>query len=75
MKPYLRKGISSFQKRLDYHYALKKGSWPNMAEIEPSALSKQCLDSRVANKEILAGEVDAWERKECNLSNSYMAVQ
>jgi len=48
-------------KRFEYLYTPKKGSWLNMAEIELSALSKQCLDRRIANIEILAGEVSAWE--------------
>ena len=50
-------------KRFEYHYTPKKGSWLNMAEIELSALSKQCLDRRIANIEILAGEVSAWEQE------------
>jgi hypothetical protein len=50
-------------KRFEYHYTPKKGSWLNMAEIELSALSKQCLDRRIANMEMLAGEVCAWEHE------------
>jgi hypothetical protein len=49
-------------KRFEYHYTPKKGSWLNMAEIELSALSKQCLDRRIANIKTLADEVGAWER-------------
>jgi len=48
-------------KRFEYHYTPKKGSWLNMAEIELSALSKQCLDRRIADMEILASEINAWE--------------
>jgi DDE superfamily endonuclease len=50
-------------KRFEYHYTPKKGSWLNMAEIELSALSKQCLDRRIADIEMLAGEVSAWEHE------------
>jgi hypothetical protein len=50
-------------KRFEYHYTPKKGSWLNMAEIELSALSKQCLDRRIADMEMLAGEVSAWEHE------------
>ena len=50
-------------KRFEYHYTPKKGSWLNMAEIELSALSKQCLDRRIANIGMLAGEVSAWEHE------------
>lgn len=34
-----------------------------MAEIELSALSKQCLDRRIAQRRILAKEVLAWSEK------------
>jgi transposase len=41
-------------------YTPKKASWLNMAEIEFSALSKQCLDRRIGEFEILESEVAAW---------------
>ena len=50
-------------KRFEYHYTPKKGSWLNMAEIELSALSKQCLDRRIGNMQKLATEVSNWERE------------
>jgi hypothetical protein len=50
-------------KRFEYHYTPKKGSWLNMAEIELSALSKQCLDRRIGNMQMLAAEVGNWERE------------
>jgi hypothetical protein len=50
-------------KRFEYHYTPKKGSWLNMAEIELSALSKQCLDRRIADMKRLVDEVSAWERE------------
>lgn len=50
-------------KRFEYHYTPKKGSWLNMAEIELSALSKQCLDRRIEDIEKLANEVGAWENE------------
>jgi hypothetical protein len=55
----------SFQlaKRFEYHYTPKKGSWLNMAEIELSALSKQCLDRRIGNMQTLVDEVSAWEKE------------
>jgi len=34
-----------------------------MAEIELSALSKQCLDRRIETMEKLAVEVDSWEKE------------
>ena len=49
--------------RFEYHYTPKKGSWLNMAEIELSALSKQCLDRRIADMKRLIDEVSAWEKE------------
>lgn len=34
-------------RRLEIHYTPKHGSWLNIAEIELSALTQQCLDERV----------------------------
>lgn len=50
-------------KRFEYHHTPKKGSWLNMAEIELSALSKQCLDRRIASMKKLAHEVSIWEQE------------
>ena len=43
-------------------YTPKRASWLNMAEIDFSALSKQCLDRRIATIEKLSNEVAAWTR-------------
>jgi len=48
-------------KKLEFHYTPKHGSWLNMAEIELSALTRQCLDRRIADKEFLSTEVSAWK--------------
>jgi len=50
-------------KRLEIHYTPKHGSWLNMAEIELSALTKQCLDRRISDIEILIIETSAWEKR------------
>jgi uncharacterized small protein (DUF1192 family) len=47
--------------RLEFHYTPKHGSWLNMAEIELSVLSQQCLDQRIADKVTLKQEVTAWK--------------
>ena len=47
----------------EFHFTPKKGSWLNMAEIELSALSKQCLDRRIADLKTLKHEVSAWENE------------
>jgi DDE superfamily endonuclease len=49
--------------RLEVHHTPKHGSWLNMAEIELSVLSRQCLDRRIEAREELEREVAAWERE------------
>ncbi len=49
--------------RLEIHYTPKHGSWLNIAEIELSVLSRQCLDSRVPDFETLQAEVQAWHQR------------
>lgn len=46
--------------RFQMIYTPKKASWLNMAEIELSALSKQCLDRRLGTRQIFSNEVSAW---------------
>jgi hypothetical protein len=53
----------ALSQRFEMVYTPKKASWLNMAEIELSALSKQCLDRRIAERRILAKEVMAWSAK------------
>jgi transposase len=47
--------------RFELHYTPKHGSWLNMAEIELSALTRQCLDRRIPDKDTLMSEVKAWQ--------------
>jgi hypothetical protein len=47
-------------RRLEIHYTPRNGSWLNVAEIELSVLSRQCLDRRIGSREELASEVKAW---------------
>jgi len=49
--------------KLEIHYTPKHGSWLNMAEVELSALSRQCLARRIPNSALLRPEVAAWETK------------
>ena len=49
--------------RLEIHYTPRHGSWLNMAEIELSALARQCLDRRIEDKATLQREVAAWQQK------------
>ena len=47
--------------KLEIRYTPKHGSWLNMAEIELSILSRQCLDRRIPDRDTLKVEVAAWE--------------
>ena len=48
--------------RLEFVHTPKHASWLNMAEIELSLLSRQCLKPRVPDAETLRREVDAWQQ-------------
>jgi hypothetical protein len=50
-------------RKLEIHYTPKHGSWLNMAEIELSVLSRQCLGERMEDKATLKQEVAAWQTK------------
>jgi hypothetical protein len=52
-------------RRLGIQYTPKHGSWLNMAEIELSVLSRQCLDRRIPDQTTLVREVAGWQ-DECN---------
>ena len=47
--------------RLEIHHTPKHGSWLNVAEIELSVLSRQCLDRRIETAAELRRQVTAWE--------------
>src|SRR5512143_4015228 len=49
--------------RFEFHFTPKHGSWLNMAEIELSALVRQCLDQRIPEIQTLAQEVHAWQQQ------------
>jgi hypothetical protein len=53
----------SLKNRFEFHYTPKKASWLNMAEIDLSALAKQCLDRRIGDAEVLEREAKAWEQE------------
>jgi hypothetical protein len=48
-------------KRLEIHHTPKHGSWLNIAEIELSAMTRQCLDRRIPDLIPLRCELSAWE--------------
>jgi hypothetical protein len=47
--------------RLEIHHTPRHGSWLNIAEIELSALTRQCLDRRISNLDALNTELAAWQ--------------
>lgn len=47
--------------KLEWHYTPEHGSWLNMAEIELSVLSRQCLNRRIPEAWTLEKEIDAWQ--------------
>jgi transposase len=48
-------------KRFEFHYTPKHGSWLDIAEIELSSLSKQCLGKRrIDNLQDLNSELEKW---------------
>jgi hypothetical protein len=49
--------------RFEWHHTPKHGSWLNVAEMELSALARQCLDRRIPDLEALRREVRAWEQR------------
>ncbi|MEP6754921.1 MAG: IS630 family transposase [Chthonomonadales bacterium] len=48
-------------KRIEWHWTPEHASWLNMAEIELSILSRQCLKRRIPDEATLVHEIAAWE--------------
>lgn len=59
-KAYQPEEAQHLLNKLEIHYTPKHGSWLNMAEIEFSILSRQCLAQRIPDRETLQREVSAW---------------
>ncbi len=55
--------------KLEIHYTPKHGSWLNMAEIELSVLSRQCLNKRIENIGKLDAKCKAWLKKRNRQAN------
>lgn len=49
--------------RIELHHTPKHGSWLNIAEIELSALGRQCLARRIAHQDTLRRKVEQWEQQ------------
>jgi hypothetical protein len=52
--------------RLEIHYTPKHGSWLDMAEIELSVFTKQCLTRRIPDIDTLRREAKAWAMRRNN---------
>jgi len=57
-----KRAATKLLRRVQFHYTPKHASWLNMAEIEIGVLSRQCLDRRVASRQLLQSEVAAWQQ-------------
>jgi uncharacterized small protein (DUF1192 family) len=49
--------------KLEFHYTPKHASWLNQVEIELSVLSRQCLERRIGDRQLLKSEIAAWEQQ------------
>lgn len=53
----------AYLQRLELHFTPKHGSWLNIAEIELSVLSRQCLQGYHCDKTQLQEHIHAWQQK------------
>lgn len=51
----------ALRRRLELRHTPRNGSWLNVAEIELSVLSRQCLNRRIGDEEELSRELAAWQ--------------
>ena len=52
----------AYVRRLEIHYTPKHGSWLNIAEIELSVLTRQCLNRRIGDRLVYEREVAEWQK-------------
>lgn len=55
--------VKRLRNRMEIHYTPKHGSWLNMAEIELSLLTRQCLQRRIPDMQTLQQQAQAWYEK------------
>jgi hypothetical protein len=60
---FLPQEAKRLRDRLEIHYTPKHGSWLNVAEIELSLLTRQCLDRRLPDIPALQQQAKAWYEK------------
>ncbi len=54
---------SELRHKINFHFTPKNGSWLNMAEIEFSSASRQCLNRRIGTIAEISKEINAWTTK------------
>lgn len=54
--------------KLEIHHTPKHGSWLDMAEIELSALGRECLARRIAKADTLIEQIAHWEQRRNTLA-------
>lgn len=47
--------------KIEWHYTPEHGSWLNIAEIELSVLSRQCLNRRISSAKQIEEQVHTWQ--------------
>lgn len=62
IEAFAEKEAKKLLKRIRWHYTPKHASWLNMAEIEISAISRQCLDRRLPTFEDVVRQTAACSR-------------
>jgi hypothetical protein len=60
--------------KIEWHHTPEHGSWLNMAEIELSVLSRQCLKDRMTGMQAVQQAVDTWQAQR-NHSNAQIRWQ
>ena len=50
-------------RRLEFHYTPRHASWLNIVEIEIGVMRRQCLDRRIASRDLLETQIRAWVRR------------
>ena len=53
----------AIMQKIEWHYTPEHGSWLNIAECELSVLARQCLHRRIADKDELQRQLNAWQNQ------------
>lgn len=61
-------------KRLEIHHTPEHGGWLNIAEIELSVMTKQCLDRRIPNLDSLQAQLEPREHHRNTVSKAVSMI-